>query len=124
MNNVRIIKRYQNRKLYDTHQSCYVTLDDISQIVRNGNEIQVIDNKTGKDITYMTKIQLLFDQEKKSFARVKTGDVELLKRVVCSTEGTFTGYIKEMDSMLRKDDKSYKYINKEAPAVSPATTIN
>ena len=119
MNNVRIIKRYQNRKLYDTHQSCYVTLDDISQIVRNGNEIQVIDNKTGKDITYMTQIQLLFDQEKKSFTEVKEGDVELLKRVVRSKEGTFTGYIREMDS---RATEGYDYMNKEADAVSGTTT--
>lgn len=64
MSDVRIIKRYQNRKLYDTHQSCYVTLEEIAQIVREGNEIQVIDNKTKNDITYTTQIQLLFDQEK------------------------------------------------------------
>ena len=46
MSEVRIIKRYQNRKLYDTHQSCYVTLEEIAQIIREGHEIQVIDNKT------------------------------------------------------------------------------
>ena len=45
MSEVRIIKRYQNRKLYDTHQSCYVTLEEIAQIIREGHEIQVIDNK-------------------------------------------------------------------------------
>ena len=79
MNDVRIIKRYQNRKLYDTHQSCYVTLEEIAQIIREGHEIQVIDNKTKNDITYMTQIQLLFDQEKKS---TSLKDVELLKRVI------------------------------------------
>ena len=95
MNDVRIIKRYQNRKLYDTHQSCYVTLEEIAQIVREGNEIQVIDNKTKNDITYITQIQLLFDQERKS---TKAGDVELLKRAIRSNEGTFTSYIRELES--------------------------
>lgn len=94
MNDVRIIKRYQNRKLYDTHQSCYVTLEEIAQIIREGHEIQVIDNKTKNDITYMTQIQLLFDQEKKSN---KAGDVNLLKRVIRSEEGTFTGYIRGLE---------------------------
>ncbi len=94
MNDVRIIKRYQNRKLYDTHQSCYVTLEEIAQIIREGNEIQVIDNKTKNDITYTTQIQLLFDQEKKS---TKAGDTELLKRVIRATEGTFTGYIRGLE---------------------------
>lgn len=94
MNDVRIIKRYQNRKLYDTHQSCYVTLEEIAQIIREGHEIQVIDNKSKNDITYTTQIQLLFDQEKKS---TKAGDTELLKRVIRSTEGTFTGYIRSLE---------------------------
>lgn len=94
MKDVRIIKRYQNRKLYDTHQSCYVTLEEIAQIIREGNEIQVIDNKTKNDITYMTQIQLLFDQERKS---TKAGDTELLKRVIRSEEGIFTGYIRSLE---------------------------
>jgi polyhydroxyalkanoate synthesis repressor PhaR len=97
MKEVRIIKRYQNRKLYDTFQSCYVTLEEIAQIIREGNEIQVIDNKSKNDITYMTMIQLLFDQERKS---TKGGNVELLKRVVRSMEGTFTGYIRGLESQL------------------------
>ncbi len=94
MNDVRIIKRYQNRKLYDTHQSCYVTLEEIAQIIREGNEIKVIDNKTKNDITYMTQIQLLFDQERKS---TREGNVDLLKRVIRCVEGTFTGYIKGLE---------------------------
>lgn len=97
MKDVRIIKRYQNRKLYDTFQSCYVTLEEIAQIVREGNEIQVIDNKTKNDITYMTQIQLLFDQERKS---TKPGDTELLKRVIRAEEGTLTGYIKGLEAKL------------------------
>ncbi|MCB9061953.1 MAG: polyhydroxyalkanoate synthesis regulator DNA-binding domain-containing protein [Halobacteriovoraceae bacterium] len=103
MKEVRTIKRYQNRKLYDTHQSCYVTLEEIAQIIREGNEIQVIDNKTKNDITYMTQIQLLFDQEKKS---TKAGDVELLKRVIRSEEGTFTGHIRALEAELRGEDSS------------------
>lgn len=97
MKDVRIIKRYQNRKLYDTHQSCYVTLEEIALIVREGHEIQVIDNKTKNDITYTTQIQLLFDQERKS---PRHGDTELLKRVIRSQEGTFTGYVTEIEAKL------------------------
>jgi polyhydroxyalkanoate synthesis repressor PhaR len=97
MKDVRIIKRYQNRKLYDTFQSCYVTLEEIAQIIREGHEIQVIDNKSKNDITYMTQIQLLFDQERKS---LKPGNTELLKRVIRSEEGTLTGYIQALESKL------------------------
>ncbi len=94
MSNVRIIKRYQNRKLYDTHQSCYVTLEEIAQIVREGHEIQVIDNKTKNDITYTTQIQLLFDQER----RARPGDPNLLRRVIRHGEGTFTDYIRGLEA--------------------------
>ena len=97
MKDVRIIKRYQNRKLYDTFQSCYVTLEEIAQIIREGHEIQVIDNKSKNDITYMTQIQLLFDQERKS---LKPGNTELLKRVIRSEEGTLTGYIGALEGKL------------------------
>jgi polyhydroxyalkanoate synthesis repressor PhaR len=97
MNEVRIIKRYQNRKLYDTHQSCYVTLEEIAQIVREGSDIQVIDNKTKVDITYITQIQLLFDQERKASVNHQ-GDTELLKRVIRSENGTLTSYIKKLET--------------------------
>ena len=106
MKEVRTIKRYQNRKLYDTFQSCYVTLEEIAQIIREGYEIQVIDNKTKRDITYMTQIQLLFDQERKAVNAATTAlqengsetplDTELLKEVIRSPEGTFTGYIQSL----------------------------
>lgn len=92
----RIIKRYQNRKLYDTHQSCYVTLEEISQIIREGHEIKVVDNKTKNDITYITQIQLLFDMERKQNG-AKDRDTELLKRVIRSQSGTFTGYIADLE---------------------------
>ena len=129
MNEVRIIKRYQNRKLYDTHQSCYVTLEEISQIIREGHEIQVIDNKTKNDITYMTQIQLLFDQERKS---TRGGDVELLKRVIRAEEGTFTGYIRGVEAELNgtpveapaADAAFGSFINNEATSVETTTTLN
>lgn len=103
MENVRIIKRYQNRKLYDTHQSCYVTLEEIAQIIRNGNEIQVLDNKSKRDITYTTQIQLLFDQERRA-KRVE--NTELLKRVIRSESGILSGYIKKLEAQLNIADHS------------------
>lgn len=111
MTEARIIKRYQNRKLYDTHQSCYVTLEEIAQIIREGHEIQVIDNKTKNDITYITQIQLLFDQEKKS---TRAGDVELLKRVIRGNEGTFTGYIRQLEGIEAPQEEVVTPVANEA----------
>ena len=62
---VRIIKRYANRKLYDLKESSYVTLDEIAQFVKKGEEIRVVDNKTKEDLTALTLTQIIFEEEKK-----------------------------------------------------------
>jgi len=95
MEKKRTIKKYANRKLYDTQQSCYITLDEISELIRAGQDIVVIDNKTKDDITYRTLIQLLSLLETK---KAKNGMEESLYRIIRSTEGTFSGYIKELEA--------------------------
>lgn len=60
----KIIKRYSNRKLYDTEQSTYITLDEIQEMVKDGEDIRIIDNKTKEDITNVTLAQIIFEQEK------------------------------------------------------------
>ncbi len=59
-----IIKRYQNRKLYDTAASRYVTLEDIAQMVKRGEEVRILDNRTKKDLTAVTLAQILYEEEK------------------------------------------------------------
>jgi polyhydroxyalkanoate synthesis repressor PhaR len=61
----KLIKRYSNRKLYDTQRSCYVTLEEVSGMVRGGLDIRIVDNKTGEDITAVTLAQIVFEQEKR-----------------------------------------------------------
>jgi polyhydroxyalkanoate synthesis repressor PhaR len=60
-----IIKRYPNRKLYDTGTKRYVTLDHITQMIHEGQEVQVVDYETGEDLTNLTLSQIIFEQEKK-----------------------------------------------------------
>jgi polyhydroxyalkanoate synthesis repressor PhaR len=59
------IKRYPNRKFYDTEEKRYITLDDISSRIREGREVQVIDQATGEEITSVVLTQIIFEQEKK-----------------------------------------------------------
>ena len=59
------IKRYPNRKLYDTEAKRYVTLEQITQLVHQGQEVQVIDYETGEDLTNLTLSQIIFEQEKR-----------------------------------------------------------
>jgi len=60
------IKRYPNRKLYDTDAKQYITLDGIADLIRQGEDMQVIDHATGEDLTALTLTQIIFEQEKKS----------------------------------------------------------
>lgn len=60
-----VIKRYPNRKMYDTQAKKYITLDGIAALIRDGEEIQVIDHATGDDLTTLTLTQIIFEQEKK-----------------------------------------------------------
>lgn len=61
-----IIKRYPNRKLYDTEAKKYITLDGISDLIRVGQEIQVLDHASGEDLTAVILTQIIFEQEKKN----------------------------------------------------------
>jgi len=61
-----IIKRYPNRKLYDTETKSYINLAGIAALIRQGHEVQVVDNTTGEDITSLTLSQIILEQEKDS----------------------------------------------------------
>jgi polyhydroxyalkanoate synthesis repressor PhaR len=64
----RLVKRYGNRKLYDTSESRYVTLDEIARCVKAGEEVQIVENETGEDLTAVTFAQIILEEErKKSF---------------------------------------------------------
>jgi polyhydroxyalkanoate synthesis repressor PhaR len=60
----RVIKRYSNRKLYDTKDSRYVTLLQIAEMVRSGEEVQIIDNNSKEDLTEVTLAQIIYEEQK------------------------------------------------------------
>lgn len=62
----KVIKRYTNRKLYDTVESRYVTLDEIAEMIKGGAEVKIIDNRTKDDLTSVTLAQIIFEEEKKT----------------------------------------------------------
>ena len=63
MSQVRIIKKYPNRRLYDTEISSYVTLEDVRQLIVEGESFEVRDAKTGKDLTRAVLLQILAEHE-------------------------------------------------------------
>jgi polyhydroxyalkanoate synthesis repressor PhaR len=59
---IRLIKRYESRKLYDTEESRYVSLEEIAGWVRQGQEVKVVDNATGAEVTSQTLTQIILDE--------------------------------------------------------------
>ena len=90
----KIIKRYQNRKLYDTQQSCYVTLDDIAKMIRASEEVTVIDNKTKRDITASTLSQIIFEAEKKA---ADYAPLYVLRDIIQHGNGSMSSYLAKLD---------------------------
>ncbi len=81
----RLIKRYGNRKLYDTSESRYITLDEIARLVRSGNDVKVIDNENGDDLTAITFAQIILEEEKRRSSLLSLG---LLRELVQHGEDT------------------------------------
>jgi polyhydroxyalkanoate synthesis repressor PhaR len=66
MAETRVVKRYANRKLYDTQRSRYVTLDQIAEMIRAGEDVKIVDNNSKEDLTAITLAQIIFEEEKKA----------------------------------------------------------
>jgi polyhydroxyalkanoate synthesis repressor PhaR len=77
----RIIKRYSNRKLYDTKDSRYVTLLQIAEMVRTGEEVQIIDNNTKEDLTEVTLAQIIYEEQKQK-ASSRNVPLQTLKELI------------------------------------------
>lgn len=110
----KIIKRYQNRKLYDTQQSCYVTLDDIAKMIRANEDVMVIDNKTKNDITAATLTQIIFEAEKKAsqYAPLFT-----LREIIQNGNGSISSYLAKLGA-FPKD-----YAEKQAAPAGTETAV-
>jgi polyhydroxyalkanoate synthesis repressor PhaR len=78
-----VIKKYGNRRLYDTAGSRYVNLDDIAGFVREGKDVQVVDAKTGQDLTRVTLTQIITEDAKEK----PTGlPLELLRQLIVASD--------------------------------------
>lgn len=87
---IKIIKRYTNRKLYDTVESRYVTLEEIAEMVKGGTELQILDNRTKDDLTSVTLAQIIFEEEKRQ-AQMPLG---VLRRIIQGGSAV-SGFISE-----------------------------
>jgi polyhydroxyalkanoate synthesis repressor PhaR len=85
----KVIKRYTNRKLYDTVESRYVTLDEIAEMIKGGAEVKIIDNRSKEDLTSVTLAQIIFEEEKKT-SKMPLG---FLRDIIRSSGETLSGFL-------------------------------
>lgn len=127
----KIIKRYTNRKLYDTVESRYVTLDEIAAMIKEGTEVRIVDNRTKEDLTSVTLAQIIFEEEKKK----NQMPLSVLREIIRHPGESISGFIQKevtprvvsireeaesrLDKLLRRDDATGK-VEEEAPAAAPA----
>ncbi len=78
-----IIKKYENRRLYDTSASRYVNLDEVAAMVRNGTEVQVVDAKTRQDLTRATLTQIIVEESKDQPAGLP---LEVLRQLIMASD--------------------------------------
>ena len=113
----KVIKRYTNRKLYDTVESRYVTLDEIAQMIKGGAEVKIIDNRSKEDLTSVTLAQIIFEEEKKR-SQMPLGVLreiirhggEAVAGFYAEKAGTLVGKVAELKSKTEsiRDDLSEK----------------
>lgn len=106
MSETRVIKKYPNRRLYDTAISQYVTLDDIRQLVREGTPFQVIDAKIKDDITRSILLQIIVEQEESGDPIMST---DFLARIIRfygdAMQGFMGNYLeKSMETFLEQQE--------------------
>ena len=108
-----VIKRYSNRKLYDTQESRYVTLDEIEEMIRAGKEISVVDAASGEDLTSVTLTQIILEAERNHRGNlpaaflhqlIKHGEAwqDFIQRSLRSSLENVTTSQREMDRVFRE----------------------
>src|SRR6056297_2788191 len=89
-----VIKKYANRRLYNTQKSAYVTLEDLAQMVREGTDFVVRDAKSGEDITRAVLTQIIFEEEAKGHTMLPANFLRQLIRLYGDTlQGVVPGYL-------------------------------
>ncbi len=127
----KVIKRYTNRKLYDTVESRYVTLDEIAEMIKGGTEVKIIDNRSKEDLTSVTLAQIIFEEEKKKSHM----PLQVLREIIRRPSESFQDFIQKevsprvasfreeaehrIDKLLRRDQAG-EPVSGEAPAEGQA----
>lgn len=108
-----VIKKYENRRLYDTTSSRYVNLEDVTEMVREGEEVQVVDAKTGEDLTRVVLTQIIVEGAKDKDSGLPT---DMLRQIIIASgraqQQILTSYFRfALDLYLRAHQDLRERIN-------------
>lgn len=116
-----VIKKYANRRLYNTQKSSYVTLDHLAEMVREGQDFVVKDAKTGEDITRSVLTQIIFEEESKGHNMLPTNFLrQLIGLYGDSVQGFVPGYLDASMEAFAKNQDELRETLHGALGVNPA----
>ena len=102
-------KKYANRRLYDTESSSYITLDRLAEMVREGREFEVVDAKTGEDITRQVLTQIIVDEEARGSTMLP---VNFLKQLIGlygnSMQGMVPQYLEAAMDAFQRNQSAFQ----------------
>ncbi len=120
MSDLRVIKKYPNRRLYDTQLSRYITLADVRKLVMKGIEIGVVDTNTEEDLTRSILLQIMFEEESGGqplFTKEMLG--QIIRFYGGTAQGMIARYLEESLSMISKQQQKWQ----ETLGVDPLNTV-
>lgn len=104
-----IIKKYANRRLYNTDTSAYITLDDLAKMTRDGREFQVLDAKSNEDITHNVLTQIIMDEEGRGQTMLPAGFLrQLISMYGDSMQAMVPGYLEASMDAFRKNHNKFR----------------
>jgi polyhydroxyalkanoate synthesis repressor PhaR len=124
---LRILRKYTNRRLYDTSKSCYVTLEDVKKLVLSGEPFQVLDSKTGNDLTRNILLQIISEQEADGHGTILTNQVlqQLIRFYGDSMQGMMSQYLEQsIAAFLEHQERIREQMQTMMGVANPLTMMN
>lgn len=121
-----IVKKYPNRRLYDTQSSSYITLEDLCEMVKRGTDFVVLDAKTDEDLTRQVLTQIIFEQESKGYSVLP---IKFLRTIISFYGGRMQQFLPpyleaSMDTFAQNQDKMREFFSgNKVSAFSPFTQL-
>jgi polyhydroxyalkanoate synthesis repressor PhaR len=118
-----VIRKYANRRLYDTSASRYVNLEDIAALIRNGTDVQVLDAKTGQDLTRVTLTQIILEDARDQPAGMP---LDLLRNLIMTSDVVRREFVKSAFDAYSKlqDAVQSGFTSVRSAALSPLNAVS